>query len=77
MLKKKFEYPKVFDKLDNGNFEKYSNVRYFGITKKTKDEVREQIKVLYYNYSAKAVMKRVALTSPYREAAFGASRQAS
>lgn len=49
MLKKDFEYAKQFDKLDNGTFEKYNNVRYFGITGRTKDQVREQVEVLYYN----------------------------
>ncbi|MBQ8299054.1 MAG: hypothetical protein IJX99_04175 [Clostridia bacterium] len=49
MLKKEFEYPKTFDKLNNGVFEQYDNVRYFGITGRTKDEVREQIDVLYYD----------------------------
>jgi len=49
MLKKDFEYAKEFDKLDNGTFEKYNNVRYFGITGRTKDQVREQVEVLFYN----------------------------
>ncbi|MBO5180064.1 MAG: hypothetical protein J6B87_06960 [Clostridia bacterium] len=49
MLKKKFEYPKEFSKLENGMFGQYNNVRYFGINGKTKKEVREQIDVLYYN----------------------------
>ena len=49
MLKKEFEYPKEFSKLENGIFEQYDNVRYFGINGKTKKEVREQIDVLYYN----------------------------
>lgn len=49
MLKKDFEYAKKFDVLNNGTFEKYNNVKYFGITGKTKDQVREQIEVLYYN----------------------------
>ena len=49
MLKKKFEYPKEFSKLENGTFGQYNNVRYFGINGKTKKEVREQIDVLYYN----------------------------
>ena len=49
MLKKEFEYAKEFDKLDNGTFEKYNNVRYFGINGRTKDQVREQVEVLYYN----------------------------
>lgn len=49
MLKKKFEYPKEFTKLENGKFGQYNGVRYFGINNKTKKEVREQIDVLYYN----------------------------
>lgn len=49
MLKKDFEYAKEFDKLDNGTFENYSNVKYFGITGRTKDQVKEQVEVLYYN----------------------------
>ena len=49
MLKKEFEYPKVFDKLNNGTFEKYNNVRYFGINGRTKEQVRDQVSVLYYN----------------------------
>ena len=49
MLKKNFEYPKEFSKLENGTFGQYNNVRYFGIDGKTKKEVREQIDVLYYN----------------------------
>lgn len=49
MLKKEFEYPKTFDKLESDVFGQFDNVRYFGITGRTKDEVREQIEVLYYN----------------------------
>ena len=49
MLKKKFEYPKEFSKLENGTFGQYNDVRYFGINGKYKKEVREQIDVLYYN----------------------------
>ena len=49
MLKKDFEYAKEFDKLDNGTFEDYNNVKYFGITGKTENQVREQLEVLYYN----------------------------
>ena len=49
MLKKDFEYAKEFDKLTNGTFGEYNNVKYFGITGKTKNEVREQVEVLYYN----------------------------
>ena len=49
MLKKDFEYPKTFDELSKGTFEKYDNVKYFGIDNKTKDQVRRQVEVLYYN----------------------------
>jgi len=50
MLYRKFEFLKEFDKLDNGKFgNEYSDVEYFGIDKNTKDEVGNQIDVLYYN----------------------------
>ena len=50
MLYRKFEFLKEFDKLDDGKFGKdYDNIKYFGINKNTKKEVRDQIDVLYYN----------------------------
>ena len=50
MLYRNFEFLKEFDKLNNGKFgNKYENVEYFGINKNTKEEVGEQITVLYYN----------------------------
>lgn len=49
MLKKEFEFPKVFTKLDKGTFGEYKNVSYFGINSSTEEAVRDQIKVLYYN----------------------------
>lgn len=50
MLYRKFEFLQEFDKLDNGNFgDKYKDVEYFGIDKKTKNSVGDQIDVLYYN----------------------------
>ncbi len=49
MLKKEFEFPKVFDRLEKGKFKDWENVKYFGIKKKTSEKVREQVKVLYYN----------------------------
>ena len=49
MLKKEFEFPKVFDRLENERFKDWENVKYFGISKKTSKQVREQVKVLYYN----------------------------
>ena len=50
MLKKEFEFPKVFTKLEDGTFGKYEkNVKYFGINSSTDRQVRNQVEVLYYN----------------------------
>ena len=50
MLKKEFEFPKVFTELRDGKFgESYTNVKYFGIDKTTDELVRDQVEVLYYN----------------------------
>lgn len=49
MLKKDFEFPMVFTRLENGKFGEYTNVKYFGINDSTKSAVRAQVKVLYYN----------------------------
>lgn len=49
MLKKQFEFPKVFTELENGKFGNYDNVKYFGINGKTEEQVREQVAVLYYD----------------------------
>lgn len=49
MLKKEFEFPKVFTELENGDFGNYTNVKYFGINNTTENEVRQQVEVLYYN----------------------------
>ena len=57
MLKKEFEFPKVFTNLDNGNFGKYKNVKYFGIDSNTKKDVREQVEVLYYNSGSNFAVK--------------------
>lgn len=48
MLKKQFEFPKVFTELEEGEFSQYDKVEYFGINKNTEEEVRNQVKVLYY-----------------------------
>ena len=49
MLKREFEYPKKFSKLDEGTFGgKYENVKYFGIDNSTKDEIDSQVRVLFY-----------------------------
>ena len=50
MLKKEFEFKYAFTELENGKFgERYENVKYFGINKDTKELVRDQVTVLYYN----------------------------
>lgn len=50
MLKREFEFPKIFTKLDNGKFGKtYNDVKYFGIDKSTESAVYDQVEVLYYN----------------------------
>lgn len=48
MLKKQFEFPKVFSELEDGKFGKYEDVKYFGINEDTEEEVRNQVRVLYY-----------------------------
>ena len=57
MLKKEFEFPKVFTNLENGNFGEYKNVKYFGINSSTDEAVRDQVKVLYYNSSSDFAIK--------------------
>ena len=57
MLKKQFEFPKVFTKLENGDFGKYKNVKYFGINSSTDKAVRNQVEVLYYNSSSYFAIK--------------------
>jgi len=49
MLKKEFKFEKAFEKLSNGTFGEYDNIKYFGIKSSDKDELRKQVNVLYYN----------------------------
>ena len=49
MLKKEFKFEKAFEELKNGKFGNYDNVKYFGIKNEDADELRKQVKVLYYN----------------------------
>ena len=49
MLKKNFEFPKEFTELEKAKFGNFENVKYFGIIPSTKEEIREQVEVLYYN----------------------------
>ena len=48
MLKKEFQFEKAFEDLELGKFGKYENIKYFGI-KEEKEELRNQVSVLYYN----------------------------
>lgn len=50
MLKKNFEFEKVFAEFENGEFGSYENVKYFGVKKNSEsDELRKQVEILYYN----------------------------
>ena len=49
MLYKEFEFPKVFTKLGESTFGDGDTAKYFGIDGTTKDDVKSQVKVLYYN----------------------------
>ena len=49
MLYREFEYNNKFSVLKNDKFGNYDDVKYFGINKKSNDEVRKQIEVLFYN----------------------------
>lgn len=49
MLYREFEYNKKFSVLANDKFDNYDNIKYFGINKKSTDEERNQIEVLFYN----------------------------
>lgn len=52
MLKKDFEFEVPFDKLEDGRFSKFPTyVKYFGIDKHSKSELRDNVKILFY-YSA-------------------------
>lgn len=57
MLKKQFEFPKVFTTLENGQFGNYKNVKYFGIDSTTDKAVRDQVEVLYYNSRSSFAIK--------------------
>ena len=49
MLKKEFQFEKVFDEFENGKFGQYDNVKYFGIKTGENEELRNQVTVLYYD----------------------------
>lgn len=49
MLKKEFKFQKQFTKLENGKFKNSKNVKYFGITKESLEELKNQVEIIYYN----------------------------
>ncbi len=50
MLKKEFEFPVKFDKLQEGTFAGiYNDVDYFGLKKEADEQIRNQVEILYYN----------------------------
>ena len=78
MLKKEFEFPKLFTELENGKFKDVENVKYFGINGDTDEAVRNQVKVLYYenkdNFAVKLITKtndEVIITKGNKENSFG------
>ena len=62
MLKKEFEFPQSFTELKNGKFGEYENVKYFGIDDSTKDTVRNQVEILYYNSKEDFAVKLITKT---------------
>ncbi len=48
MLYREFEFEKKFDVLSNNDFGKYKNIKYFGISPDSKKELKNQIKILFY-----------------------------
>lgn len=49
MLYREFEYKSKFSILDNAKFGEYEDIKYFGVNKNSKEAVRKQIEVLFYN----------------------------
>lgn len=49
MLYREFEYKSKFSALDNAKFGEYEDIKYFGVNKNSKEAVRKQIEVLFYN----------------------------
>lgn len=57
MLKKEFHFPKVFTKLEKGNFKNTKNVDYFGIDSTTDESVYDQVVILYSNSASDFAIK--------------------
>lgn len=49
MLYREFKYKSKFSVLDNAKFGEYEDIKYFGANKNSKEAVRKQIEVLFYN----------------------------
>ena len=49
MLYREFEYKSKFSVLDNAKFGEYEDIKYFWVNKNSKEAVRKQIEVLFYN----------------------------
>ncbi len=49
MLYREFEYKTKFKELNEGNFGKYKNIKYFGIDDDSNEKVRDNLGVLFYN----------------------------
>lgn len=49
MLYREFKYKSKFSVLDNAKFGEYEDIKYFGVNKNSKEAVRKQIEVLFYN----------------------------
>ena len=49
MLSREFKFLKAFTKLNNASFNKYTNIKYFGIDNNTKEDVNNNMEVLFYN----------------------------
>lgn len=56
--KKDFEFPIAFTKLNNGTFaNKYNDVEYFGLEKNSEEQIRDQVRVLYYESDDKFAVR--------------------
>lgn len=57
MLYREFEYKSKFSVLDNAKFGEYEDIKYFGVNKNSKEAVRKQIEVLFYNSKEEFALK--------------------
>lgn len=57
MLYREFEYKSKFSVLDNAKFGESEDIKYFGVNKNSKEAVRKQIEVLFYNSKEEFALK--------------------